>query len=194
MNYPRRSRCFTAGLLLFSNLPLQAASHLPTIVISASRTEQTSIETPASITVIEREEIEQSGAQNLQQLLQTRSGIQINSLYGDGSQATIDMRGFGPTAGSNTLILVDGRRLNNPGDIAAPDLNAIDLRRVARIEIVQGSAGTLYGNQAVGGMVNIITREPEAFSANIAAAAGSYKGREGYADISNRLDNGLAYR
>ncbi|MCU7795894.1 MAG: TonB-dependent receptor [Candidatus Thiodiazotropha sp. (ex Myrtea spinifera)] len=189
-----KGRWLTTSLLLLTNLPLQAAFHLPTIVISASRTEQKSIETPASITVIERDEIEQSGAQNLQQLLQSRSGIQINSLYGDGSQATIDMRGFGPTAGSNTLILVDGRRLNNPSDIAAPDLNAIDLRRVERIEIVQGSAGTLYGNQAVGGMVNIITREPEAFSANIAAAAGSYKGREGYADISNRLDNGLAYR
>lgn len=189
-----KGRWSTAGILLAANLPLLAASHLPTIVISASRTEQTSIETPAGITVIERDEIEQSGAQNLQRLLQSRSGIQINSLYGDGSQATIDMRGFGPTAGSNTLILVDGRRLNNPSDIAAPDLNAIDLRRVARIEIVQGSAGTLYGNQAVGGMVNIITREPEAFSADIAVAAGSYKGREGYADISNRLDNGLAYR
>ncbi|MCU7943996.1 MAG: TonB-dependent receptor [Candidatus Thiodiazotropha sp. (ex Cardiolucina cf. quadrata)] len=187
-------RRLTAGILLITNLPLLAAAHLPTIVISASRTEQTSIETPAAITVIERDEIEQSGAHNLQQLLQSRSGIQINSLYGDGSQATIDMRGFGPTAGSNTLILVDGRRLNNSGDIAAPDLNAIDLRRVARIEIIQGSAGTLYGNQAVGGMVNIITRKPETFSANIAAAAGSYNGREGYAHLSNRLDNGLAYR
>lgn len=194
MKLSNKGRWITAGILLAANLPLLAASHLPTIVISASRTEQTSIETPAGITVIERDEIEQSGAQNLQQLLQSRSGIQINSLYGDGSQATIDMRGFGPTAGSNTLILVDGRRLNNPSDIAAPDLNAIDLRRVARIEIVQGSAGTLYGNQAVGGMVNIITRKPETFSAHIATAVGSYNGREGYADISNRLDNGLAYR
>ncbi|MEW8505512.1 MAG: TonB-dependent receptor [Candidatus Thiodiazotropha sp.] len=194
MKLSNRDRWLTAGILFVANLPLLAASHLPTIVVSASRTEQTGIETPAGITVIERDEIERSDARNLQQLLQSRSGIQINSLYGDGSQATIDMRGFGPTAGSNTLILLDGRRLNNPSDIAAPDLNAIDLRRVARIEIVQGSAGTLYGNQAVGGMVNIITREPETFSAHIAAAAGSYDGREGYADIGNRLDNGLAYR
>lgn len=184
----------TLGLSFATFSPLWAATQLPTIVISASRSAQTSIETPASITVVGRKEIEQSGAQNLQQLLQSHSGIQITGLYGDGSKATIDMRGFGVTAGSNTLILLDGRRLNNPSDIATPDLASIDLRRVERIEIVQGSAGILYGNQAVGGLVNIITRQSQQFSANISAAAGSDHGREGYVDIGNRLDNGLAYR
>ncbi|MEW8586673.1 MAG: TonB-dependent receptor plug domain-containing protein, partial [Candidatus Thiodiazotropha sp.] len=114
-------------------------------------------------------------------------------LYGDGSKTTIDMRGFGPNAGANTLILVDGRRLNNSGDRAAPDLNSIDLRRVERIEIVQGSAGTLYGNQAVGGLVNIITRRADAFSARLAAGVGSYDGYDLYADLGNRLANGFAY-
>jgi iron complex outermembrane receptor protein len=149
--------------------------------------------TGSVISVINREEIGQSAAHNLLQLLSAHSGIQITSLYGDGSQATIDMRGFGANAGANTLILVDGRRLNNSSDRAAPDLNSIDLRRIERIEIVQGSAGTLYGNQAVGGMVNIITREVETFSANLNAGVGSYSGSELYADIGKRLDNGLAY-
>jgi iron complex outermembrane receptor protein len=183
------------SISLFISTPGSAEeTQLPTIVVSASRTLQTNPLTSSVISVITREEIEQSAAHNLLQLLSGHGGIQITSLYGDGSQAVLDMRGFGPNAGANTLILVDGRRLNNSSDRAAPDLNSIDLRRVERIEIVQGSAGTLYGNQAVGGMVNIITREVEDFSANLSAGVGSYSGSELYADIGKRLQNGLAYR
>ncbi|MEW8330246.1 MAG: TonB-dependent receptor [Candidatus Thiodiazotropha sp.] len=183
-----------AGIPLLLTPPrLAEATELPSILVSASRTVQTNPSTSAVISAITRGEIEQSGAHNLLQLLSGHSGIQLTSLYGDGSKATIDMRGFGPNAGANTLILVDGRRLNNSGDRAAPDLNSIDLRRVERIEIVQGSAGTLYGNQAVGGMVNIITRRAEAFSAGLAAGVGSYDGYDLYADLGNRLENGLAY-
>jgi iron complex outermembrane receptor protein len=169
-------------------------TELPSILVSASRTTQTDPLTSSVISVITREEIEQSSAHNLLQLLNGHSGMQLSSLYGDASQAIIDIRGFGPAARSNTLVLVDGRRLNNSGDTAAPDLNSIDLRRVERIEIVQGSAGVLYGNQAVGGMVNIITRYPKAFAAQVSVSAGSYQGREGYADIGDRSENGLAYR
>ncbi|MEW8525886.1 MAG: TonB-dependent receptor plug domain-containing protein, partial [Candidatus Thiodiazotropha endolucinida] len=133
----------STGISLLLSPPVLAdVTNLPSILVSASRTIQTNPLTSSVISVITREEIEQSAAQNLLQLLSGHSGIQITSLYGDGSKATIDMRGFGPSAGANTLILVDGRRLNNSGDRAAPDLNSIDLRRVERIEIVQGSAGT----------------------------------------------------
>ncbi|MES9930042.1 MAG: TonB-dependent receptor plug domain-containing protein, partial [Candidatus Thiodiazotropha sp. 6PDIVS] len=151
-----------------------ADTELSPLLVSASRSEQSGLQIPTSIRVITRTEIEQSVARNLLQLLNGQSGIQINSLYGDGSQATVDMRGFGPTAGANTLILVDGRRLNNSGDLANADLNSIDLKRIERIEIVQGSAGTLFGNQAVGGMINIITQEPEALSGTVSVGGGSY--------------------
>ncbi|MEW8628115.1 MAG: TonB-dependent receptor plug domain-containing protein, partial [Candidatus Thiodiazotropha sp.] len=147
----------------------QADTELVPLMVSATRSEQVTPLIPASIRVIDRQQIERSAANNLLQLLNGQSGIQISSLVGDGSQAVVDMRGFGPTAGSNTLILVDGRRLNNSGDQAAPDLSSIDLRRVERIEIVQGSAGTLFGNQAVGGMINIITRVPEKLSGQVSA-------------------------
>ncbi|MBT2987438.1 MAG: TonB-dependent receptor [Candidatus Thiodiazotropha sp. (ex Ctena orbiculata)] len=183
-----------ASIPLFLSPPrLTEATELPSILVSASRTDQMNPSTSSVISVITREEIEQSAAHNLLQLLSGHSGIQLTSLYGDGSKTTIDMRGFGPNAGANTLILVDGRRLNNSGDRAAPDLNSIDLRRVERIEIVQGSAGTLYGNQAVGGLVNIITRRADAFSARLAAGVGSYDGYDLYADLGNRLANGFAY-
>ncbi|MCG7960387.1 MAG: TonB-dependent receptor [Candidatus Thiodiazotropha taylori] len=171
----------------------QADTQLAPLMVSATRSEQVNPLIPASIQVIDRQQIERSAANNLLQLLNGQSGIQISSLVGDGSQAVVDMRGFGPTAGANTLILVDGRRLNNSGDRANPDLNSIDLRRVERIEIVQGSAGTLFGNQAVGGMINIITRVPEKLSGQVSAGVGSDHHTNLHAGIGDQLDNGLSY-
>ncbi|NOQ87761.1 MAG: TonB-dependent receptor plug domain-containing protein, partial [Gammaproteobacteria bacterium] len=150
----------TAGISLpaFSEV---TATQIPSVVVSAARTEQSTLTTPASITVITRKQIEDSGSTHIVEVLRGQGGVQIKDLYGDGSRATVDMRGFGDSAGSNTLILIDGRRLNNP-DIGAPDLNSIALDDVERIEVVQGSAGVLFGDQAVGGVINIITRKPGA--------------------------------
>ena len=187
-------------LLLFSVLTLaavlpeviSAATEIPAVVVSAARTEQSTLTTPASITVISREQIEASGASHINEVLRGQGGVQINDLYGDGSRATVDMRGFGDTAGSNTLILVDGRRLNNP-DIAAPDLNSIALEDVERIEIVQGSAGVLFGDQAVGGVINVITRKPGALRHSLKLSAGSYNTLQLHAMTSQALDSGLNY-
>ena len=165
-----------------------------TIVVSATRSAQSDITTPASITVITSEEIKRSGAKNVVDVLQARGGIQITDLFGDGSRAKISMRGFsGGNAASNTLILIDGRRLNNV-DLAAPDLNSIALKDVEQIEIIQGSAGTLFGDQAVGGVVNIITRQPTAFGGDLAFGLGSYNTQKVRGSVSNRFDNGLSFR
>ncbi len=172
---------------------VSAATEIPAVVVSAARTEQGTLTTPASISVITREQIEASGARHIKDVLRGRGGIQINDLYGDGSRATVDMRGFGETAGSNTLVLVDGRRLNNP-DIAAPDLNSIALEDVERIEIVQGSAGVLFGDQAVGGVINVITRKPGALRHSFKLSAGSYNTLQLYAMTSQALDSGINYR
>jgi iron complex outermembrane receptor protein len=171
------------------------ASDPLTIVISAARTEQGSVATPASITVITAEEIERSGSRNLADLLRGRAGIQVRDFFGDGSGgAVFDLRGFGPTATSNTLILVDGRRLNNGSDTAAPDVTTISLKNIERIEIVQGSAGTLFGNQAVGGVINIITRRPQEFEAQADVTIGSYDSIGATASLSNSHANGFSYR
>ncbi len=168
---------------------------LGTVVVSATRSEQPTVPTPASITVISEDEITQSGARNLAQLLRGRSGVQVRDFFGDGSSGSVfDMRGFGGTASSNTLVMVDGRRLNNGADIGAPDISTIALKDIERIEIIQGSAGTLFGNQAVGGVINIITRRPQEFHANVDLSLGSYNSRSLTASISNSFDNGLSYR
>lgn len=166
---------------------------LPEVVVSATRSEQSLVPTAAGITVITRDEIEASGASNLSQVLRGRGGVQITDTFGDGSRVSVGMRGFGESANANTLIMVDGRRLNNP-DIGVPDLNSISLKDVERIEIIQGSAGTLFGDQAVGGVINIITRRPEGFQMDISGGVGSYRAWRGVASVSDRLEGGLAYR
>ncbi|MBT8118938.1 MAG: TonB-dependent receptor [Gammaproteobacteria bacterium] len=168
-------------------------NEVPTVVVSAARTEQSTLTTPASITVISRQQIEDSGAADIVEVLRGQGGVQIKDLYGDGSRATVDMRGFGDSASSNTLVLIDGRRLNNP-DIASPDLNAIALDDVERIEVVQGSAGVLFGDQAVGGVINVITRRPGAMRHSLKLSAGSYNAVNLHAMTSQALDNGINYR
>jgi len=170
----------------------QSAAEIPAVVVSAARTEQSTLTTPASITVITRKQIDDSGSTHIVEVLRGQGGVQINDLYGDGGRATVGMRGFAESAGSNTLVLVDGRRLNNP-DIASPDLNSIALEDVERIEIVQGSAGVLFGDQAVGGVINIITRKPGALRHSIELSAGSYNTFKFHGMTSQALDNGVNY-
>lgn len=142
------------------------------VIVTATRSAQLVNRLPAALIVITREDIERSGATHLAEVLRGRGGIEVVDAFGDGSRTLVGLRGFGENAHANTLILVDGRRLNNP-DLAAPDLNAIALQDVERIEIVQGSVGALLGDQAVGGVINIITREAEP-GAFLQASGGSY--------------------
>jgi iron complex outermembrane recepter protein len=187
----------SAGVVIATaSFPLSVLSvtetEIPAVLVSATRSEQSTLTTPASITVISRKQIDDSGASNVVEVLRGQGGVQINDLYGDGSRATVGMRGFGETAGSNTLVLVDGRRLNNP-DIAPPDLNSVALDDVERIEIVQGSAGVLFGDQAVGGVINIITRKPGALHHSLKLSAGSYNDVKLHGMTSQVLDSGINY-
>jgi iron complex outermembrane receptor protein len=182
------------ALHTFSVVADSDVQQVPAVLVSAARTEQSTLTTPASISVITRADIDASGARHLVDVLRGRGGVQISDNYGEGSRAAVvGLRGFGETANANTLVLVDGRRLNNP-DIAVPDLNSIALDDVDRIEIVQGSAGVLFGDQAVGGVINIITRRPGAMRHSLKLSAGSYDAAQLYAMTSQALDNGFDYR
>lgn len=168
-------------------------TELPQVVVSATRSEQSAIPTAASITVITREQLEASGVRTVAEALRGQGGVQVSDLFGDGTQTNVGIRGFNETAPSNTLVLVDGRRLNNP-DIRPPNLFSIPVEDVERIEIVQGSAGVLFGDQAVGGVINIITRTPQRLALGLEGGAGSYEHWLAYGSVADRLANGLAYR
>ena len=173
---------------------LVAASHShaedaagTTVLITEGRAALPTLDHPGLVTIVDREEIARSRAATLAEVLSGQPGIQVTDLYGDGTQARVDMRGFGATAGSNVLVLVDGQRLNNSSDIANPALQRVPVDRIERVEIIRGSAGVLYGNQAVGGVVNIVTRNAGLPGAFLEGAAGSYRTFDGIFGVSTAI-------
>ena len=107
--------------------------------------------------VITREDIAQSGYQSLNEILAGSGLLHVSGASsGYNAGGTPDLRGFGERAAQNTLILLNGRPLNN-ATLEGPDLSTIPLNTISRMEILNASAGVLYGNGAVGGVVNIIS-------------------------------------
>jgi len=174
---------------LLTITPVISSAALGPIVVTPSIVEQEREESTTPVTVIDEKIIAQSGANNLAELLRGQAGLHISDLFGDGNQVTVDLRGFGPTAFSNTLILIDGRRLNNSTDLAAPDLSTINLEDIQQIEILQGSGGVLYGNQAVGGVINIITRKVTQDKLAVGLKLGSYDSSKVSASINKLVGN-----
>lgn len=149
----------------------QTADELPPLVITRATPIQQPA--PASVKVIDRKQIEASAASSLIDVLRGQAGIQVRDSIGDGSRATFSLRGFGENAVNNTLILVDGRRLNQPSQAGA-DLNSVPLANIERIEIIRGAGTVLYGDQAVGGVINIVTRTPSSNGGYLEATRGSH--------------------
>ncbi len=163
-----------SGLAVHAYADNGSQYQLDDVVVTATRFAQADPAIPANISVITRQEIQSSPAMNLPDLLKTRAGINVTSLYGQmATNASVDLRGFGDTATSNTLILLDGQRLN-PIDGGGILWSAIPLNAIERIEIVRGSGSVLYGDRATGGVINIITDKSAKPTADVSATFGSY--------------------
>jgi len=137
-----------------------------------------------STTVITREQIERSPHTNIADIIAREAGVQTtNNVGGIGGVGTqVDLRGFGITSSSNTLVLINGRRLND-WDLQGFDYSKISKQSVERIEISRGNSGAvLYGDGAVGGVINIVTRTGGRADGNelsIDGTVGSFGYREG---------------
>ena len=163
----KKSLLLTAAILAAMSVPVQAAekkqeetTHIKTdeVVVTASRTKQEVKESPSSVEVITREDIDKMGAETLAQALQLALGIdtQENAMVGNRSS----LRGMNT---NQTLILVDGRRVrteNTSETMNFYELKRINMDDVERIEIVRGAASSLYGSEALGGVINIIKKHP----------------------------------
>jgi len=136
----------------------KARFELDEVVVTATREEDTVREIPKNVTVITSFDIEQASSTNVVDLLAREANLNIRSLFGNDKKAGVDIRGMGDTYVSNVVLMVDGFRLNAP-DQAGPDFSSIPLGRIERIEIVRGAGSVLYGDGAVGGVINIITKK-----------------------------------
>jgi iron complex outermembrane receptor protein len=151
------------------------STSLTEVVVTATRYEEASDSVPANVTSITEDEVARSTARDVPGILKNEVGLHVYDITGNGRSFRVDRSGFGETALLNTLVLVDGRRLNNP-DLSGADWTLVPLDRVARIEVVRGSRGSvLYGDNATDGVINIITkRGEEGLAAGAEIAGGSY--------------------
>ena len=136
------------------------------IVVTATRLARPVTTVPASVRVITRKQIEQSGATDALEVLAAVPGITLRSTSGSVQGTTIAMAGFDD---SRIAVLVDGRPINRP-DMAPVDWLSIPLSSIERIEVVRGPASALYGDRAVAGVVNVITAGPAAYLVEVSAA------------------------
>ncbi|MBN2061295.1 MAG: TonB-dependent receptor [Deltaproteobacteria bacterium] len=147
---------------------------LDMVVVTGSRAEQEIEKIPANVTVIDKSDIKDSNAKNIVEILRYEEGINVRDKLGNGKTSEVDLRGFGETASYNTLVLVDGRRVNEI-DLSGTDWTQIPIEQVERIEVLRGTGSVLYGDNAVGGVINIITRTPsEELMASVEADTGSF--------------------
>lgn len=170
----------------------EEAPVLEEVVVTATRQEEQIRKVPANVTVITQEDIENSNARTAGDLLRSEEGIVVRDLTGNGKATQVDLRGFGETGPFNTLVLVDGRRVNEI-DLSGVDWTQIPLDQIQRIEVVRGTGTVLYGDNAVGGVINIITKTPtEELTARVSGTAGSYGRNRGEASVSGGHRNILA--
>jgi vitamin B12 transporter len=127
---------------------------LPTTIVTATRTTQSIDESLASVQVISQKQLAQHPSQDLGEILRFNTGIDIARLGGFGGQTSIFTRG---TESNHTLVLIDGVRINSATSSQA-NIQHLTLSDIERIEIVKGAMSSLYGSDAIGGVINIITK------------------------------------
>jgi iron complex outermembrane receptor protein len=130
------------------------------VQVTGSRIKRIDVEGSTPVTVIGKEQIEKTGATTVRDLLQGFSGTTAAFSGGGasvaGGVATVSLKGLGA---ERTLVLVDGVRLPKHPELAAVDLNTIPVAAIERVEVLRQSASAIYGADAVGGVINIITRK-----------------------------------
>ena len=164
---------------------------LAPVVVSATRSERTLTDQPMSVTVVDKTEIEQVPAQSLDDVLRTVPGINLplTASYQVHPTANfISMRGLG--GGHHivrALVMLDGIPINDPF-FGYVQWNRVPMENIERVEVVRGAGASLWGNYAMGGVINIVTRKPStSVKASVGASGGggsygTYRG-DGFADV-----------
>ena len=162
--------------ILSSSFIANAAEQTAPVIVTATRTAQIADESVAPVIVIDQQTLMQNPGADIADVLRMYTGIEISRNGGPGQTTSMFIRG----ADSNhTLVMIDGVKIN-PGTIGGAALQNIDLSMIDHIEVVKGPRSTLYGSEAIGGVINIITKrrtqDGSAYSA--AVSGGSYGTQE----------------
>lgn len=187
--------CLSCPVLLFAqeeainnqeqNPPIQY--ELDAIVVTANKVQEPISDIPKHVTVITSEDIKESSAKNIIELLTKEAGVNVRTTFGNDKQAVVDLRGMGDTAASNVIVMVDGLELNAP-DQSGPSISSVPIEQIERIEIVRGAGSVVYGSGAVGGVINIITKKAgETPMVDFYSSYGSYDTFENRVSIDGNL-------
>ncbi|MFC4279015.1 TonB-dependent receptor plug domain-containing protein [Achromobacter aloeverae] len=173
-----------------STAPAIPTTQLGTVVVTAARSEQALKDVLGDVTVIGSEELQNAGQSSLAEVLSRSHGIEYANNGGPQTVTSLFIRG----ANSNqTLVLVDGQRINNATN-GLPALNALPASSIDHVEIVRGAASSLYGSDAIGGVINIITKRntDKPLSAYADVGFGTY-GTSSYNAGLSGASNGWTY-
>ena len=173
------SALFSADLVL--------ADTLDQIVVSASRSEESISRSGSSVSVVSNEAIEKHSSKGMADVLRGVAGVEVREAGGIGSTASVSIRGANP---GQTLVLIDGIRIGDPSSTdGAVDFGNLAVTDVERIEVLRGPQSALYGSDAMGGVINIITRRgdgPPKYAASV--EGGSYGTIHSRASVSGSAD------
>ena len=162
---------------------------LPESIITANRIPQDPILLPMGVSVITAEDIRASGVTDASEAIRWLGGVVTRIDTTGGRNPTLDLRGFGETASSNVVIMVDGVR-QNEGDMSGGTISWLPVDSIERIEIVRGSGSVLHGEGATAGMINIITgRGMNSEGRSVKVGAGTMGMREGRFELRTASEN-----
>ena len=170
-----------------ANTDSSVNASLETLVVTASRSEQKIENVPARISIIQPHILEQSPIAELPHLLMSDASIDMMQYGGYGQTASIFMRG---TNSTHTLVLRDGVRLNT-GSAGSASLAFIDTTDIKQIEVLKGPASVLYGTDAIGGVVQLVSKTPEKTSAFITGEIGEHNTYKAVLGADLKEDNGI---
>ncbi|HKT84524.1 MAG TPA: TonB-dependent receptor [Novosphingobium sp.] len=177
---------FLLGSAFVVATPALADEADDTIVVTATRTETPLSEVGQSVSVVTRDDIERTQSMQATDVLARLPGLSGSSTGGFGQQASVFIRG---AENAQSLVLIDGVRINDPGDVAGGfDFGNLTISQFDRVEVVRGSSGVLWGSRAIGGVINFITARPtEQWTARAQAEYGWRDRRQAGASAAGML-------
>ncbi len=165
----------------------EKVSPLEQVVVTATKIEEAIEDVAQDVTVITKREIKSGSYRNISEVVRNIAGLNIFEYGNPGSSASLSLRG---STSEQVLVLIDGKRLNKPGD-GQVDMNTlpIQLENIERIEILRGASSALYGADAMGGVINIITKIPDEPATNLSALYGRFVTNGISLNTSRKINN-----